>query len=88
MQKGTLYQLRNVLNRRNVSSSVKSNVAAYEDFLELVTKGHVISAALEVLQMSSTNEMPRANMNPSIWMDDDVCRKRELSSKIVERYVD
>ena len=90
MQKGTLYQLRNVLNRRNVSSSVKSNVAAYEDFLELVTKGR-ISAALEVLQLSSTNEMPRANMNPSIWMDDDACRKRELdqlSAKIVERYVD
>ena len=46
MERGTLFQLRNLLNRRNISTSVKSNVNAWENFLNVVTKGHIVAAVL------------------------------------------
>ena len=35
MEKGTLFQLRNVINRRNVSAKPKADVNAAEDFFEI-----------------------------------------------------
>ena len=46
MERGTLYLLRNLINRRNVTTEVKSNVNANEDFLEVVVTGHVIVTAM------------------------------------------
>lgn len=92
MEKGTLFQLRNMLNRRNVSTSVKSNVNAYEDFFDVITRGHIVAAALEHLGMSSLNAQPDPTMvDPSIWMEDDAVRKEKLlkiASEIVDKYVD
>ena len=64
MEQGTLFQLRNLLNRRNISTSVKSNVNAWEDFLNVVTKCHIVPAVLDKLGMTSVNDFP----NPSIIM--------------------
>ena len=36
MYTGTLYQLRNMVNRRNVTTTCKGNVNACEEFLELI----------------------------------------------------
>lgn len=36
MERGTLYQLRNLINRRNVIKKVKSDMNACEDFLSLL----------------------------------------------------
>ena len=41
---GTLYQLRNKLNRTNVVKSPISDMNACEDFIETVTPGHFIAA--------------------------------------------
>ena len=41
----TLYQLRNLINRRNVPKDLKEDVNATEDFLQLVTDAHIVAAA-------------------------------------------
>ncbi len=52
MERGTLYQLRNLINRRNVTKEIKSDVNAIEDFIEVVTTGYIVSAVMTHLGMS------------------------------------
>ena len=47
MERETLYQLINLINHRNIVKTVKSDVNAREDFLELVVTGHIITCAIE-----------------------------------------
>ena len=49
MERGTLCQLRNLINRRNVTKKPKKNVNAAEDFLEVVTTGHILTAVMPAL---------------------------------------
>ena len=92
MERGTLYQLRNLINRRNVTTEVKSNVNANEDFLEIVVTGYVIVTAMKFLGMSSLNDIPHASHVPSdSWMQEDSVRKSiltDLSSSIIDLRVD
>lgn len=53
MDFGTLFQLRNVINRRNVVMDVSKDVAACEEFMELITTAHVLSAAIDISGVSS-----------------------------------
>ena len=55
---GTLYQLRNKINRSDVVKNPKSNFNACEDFLEIVVKAHILSAALKILKMSNIEDQP------------------------------
>lgn len=92
MQRGTLFQLRNILNRRNISTKVKANVNAWEDFMDVITRGHILSATLEYLGMSSLDGTPNTQIvDKSIWMEDDEHRRKvllEISMGIVNKYVD
>ena len=94
MERGTLYQLRNLINRRSVVKKVKSDVNACEDFLELVVTGYIVACAMEVLDMSALNEVPSSAVIDSpedAWRKDDTERKSiltEVSSQIVDQYVD
>ncbi len=58
MERDTLYQLRNLINRRNVKKEVKSDVNAIEDFIEVVTTGYIVSAVMTHLGMSHNNDIP------------------------------
>ncbi len=49
MERGTLYQLRNLINRRNVKKLPKSDVNASEDFLEVVVTGYILVAVMSYL---------------------------------------
>ena len=49
MDKGTLWQLRNILHRTSVPKDPTKNVKGAEDFLQLVLTSYVISAANAVL---------------------------------------
>ena len=72
MERGTLFQLRNILNRRNISTDVKGHVNQYEDFFEVIFKGHVLSAALKHLSMPSFDAFPDPTMvDEGIWLQDD-----------------
>eukprot|EP00731_Ephydatia_muelleri_P006750 Em0003g998a len=48
VDKGTLFQLRNLINRRNVVSDVSKDTAACEEFIELITVAHILSAAVHI----------------------------------------
>ena len=65
-----------------------------EDFLELMVTGHVIACTMEVLGMSSVDEIPSSTVIDSpeeVWMKDDTERKsilNDVASRVVEGYVD
>ena len=44
-EKGTLYQLKNLLHRTAVPLDPGDNMKAAEDFLEIVLHGHIVAAA-------------------------------------------
>ena len=94
MERGTLYQLGNLINRRNVIKNVKNDMNACEDFFEVVVTGHVIACAMELLGMSSIDEVPSTTVIQSpedVWMKDDSERKAivtEIASIIVDQNVD
>ena len=64
MDAGTLYQLRNLINRQNVISSPEKDVNSCEVFLTLIVKAHVVTAAMEVLGMSDLNDQPNECILP------------------------
>ena len=52
---GTLYQLRNVINRRNVATDVSSNYHNASSFIDIVGDSHIIAAALEFFRMEKVD---------------------------------
>ena len=73
--RGTLCQLRNLINRRNVTKSPKNDVNAAEDFLEVVVVGHILTAVMSYLGMSSLHDKPLSSIVcHDIWMEDDDVR--------------
>jgi hypothetical protein len=58
IDQGTLYQLRNLVNRRNVVSDPHKDVNACEDFLLLVVKCHVVCATMKYLNMDNVEDFP------------------------------
>ena len=94
MEKGTLYQLRNVTNRRNVTKQVKlkSDVNANKVFLELCVTGYILVAVMSFLGMTTVEDSPLPTLvSPDLWMEDDSMHYSALmtiASAIVEKYVD
>ena len=60
MDGGTLFQLRNIINRRNVIKDPSKNVSACEEFFFLVTEAHILTAAMAVFQMESLEDTPKS----------------------------
>lgn len=92
---GTLYQLRNKLNRSNVVKKPKSNFNACDDFIETVIVGHILAAALKSLEISSIEDQPSAKVigisSPeNLWTCTKEERKAILHSvceRIVKRFI-
>lgn len=61
MEAGTLYQLRNLVNRRNLSKKVKGHMNEVEDFLELITSCHLCACAINYFGMKKYNDEPSLN---------------------------
>ncbi|XP_019863233.1 PREDICTED: uncharacterized protein LOC109592137, partial [Amphimedon queenslandica] len=59
---GTLQQLRNLINRRNVVSDPKKDVNATEDFLNLVTTSYVLCVAMQKLKMKEIDSSPSVDV--------------------------
>ena len=70
-EKGTLYQLKTLINRTSVPHSPDDNMKVAEDFLLVVLHAHVIAAAETLLKDNNNNE-------------DSV---HQLSTKIVSKFV-
>ena len=54
----TMYQLRNLINRRNVVKDPSNNFAASEDFILLLTEAHIVAAAMTIFGMASVDDNP------------------------------
>lgn len=92
MQRGTLYHLRNLINRRNVTRKCKNSMNACKDFFETTVKGHVISCVMHLLGMSDVGGIPTQFITSNdVWMLDDTERRQILmdtAKQIVEDNVD
>ena len=90
-EKGTLCQLRNLINRRNVSGKPKSDVNAAEDFVEVITIAHILTAVMSYLEMSELSDIPSSTIvSHDIWMEEDsVWRKvlLDISNHVVSEHV-
>jgi len=86
---GTLYQLRNKLNRTNVVKDPKNDFNACDDFFDVVISGHIIAAVLVSLKMKSTSDTPSDDVFPDVqnlWMCSEDDRKSALDKVCKELY--
>ena len=60
-ESGTLYQLRTLINRRNITTEPSKNVDAFEDFIETLLHAHILCAAMESFGMTSINDIPQGS---------------------------
>lgn len=83
---GTLYQLRNVINRKNVVKNASADYHAVGSFIDVVTTAHVIAAALKAFGMSNIDDpCPKI---PKFTDLADKDSKKRLLDKIVREMVD
>lgn len=93
LQGGTLQQLRNLINRRNVSAStsVKSHANEIEDFLELITRCHISAVVMHHFRMNSRDDEPHSSTFPlsTVSLPADQKWKILLSRlyDIIDRYI-
>ena len=62
---GTLLQLRNLINRRNVSQNTNGKFNESIDFFELVVKCYVAAAGMHFFGMGNKEDMPTKNAFPT-----------------------
>ena len=87
MEGGTLLQLRNLINRRNISSDISGKFNAAIDFFELVVTGYVLAAAMHYFQLNSLKGTPKKNViSPSTNKDSWTILKYAVE-RIIDRYV-
>lgn len=85
---GTLYQLKNLINRKNVKTHPKDDFRACDDFFVLVVKCHILAAAMEILNIDSLDEIPEGAECDWILPDEDRKIKLErFCNKLIERFV-
>ena len=87
-----MYQIGNLLNRRNVTRKPKDYVNATEDFLDVVTTGCILTVVMSYLEMFSLDDTPSESVvSGEDWMEDDSVRCKileDISSHIVNSHVD
>ena len=54
---GTLYQMRNLINRSSVPKDPGDNMKAAEDFMQLVLYAHIVAAAETVEDLTGANSV-------------------------------
>lgn len=64
MERGTMMQLRNLVNRRNVHMNITGHFNAAVDFFQLVTECHILAASLVFFGMTDVNSTPSCNLLP------------------------
>ena len=88
MERDTLYQLRNLINRRNVTRLVKSDVNSNEDFLELCSTGYILVSVKTIHGMSDIHKSRLPSVvSLDLWMEDDSVRKailQQIATSVVD----
>lgn len=75
---GTLFQLRNLINRRNVRKLPQNDLSACEDFFNAVTDAHILTAAMTFFNMSSLDDRPSNTHFPEGFNDLTSLEKRKV----------
>lgn len=88
---GTLYQLKNLINRTHVTKP-KQDFNACDDILEIVMTARLLAAAMEIFGMENLNDVPCHESIPTetAWMENDEERKKKIEEKsmcIVDKYI-
>ena len=90
---GTLYQLRNVINRRNVVKKPIDNFNACDEFFMTVVISYILVVSIKYLKLKSLSEIPSDDVIPdaeNLWMQPKEVRKdvnESTSQKIVEKCI-
>ena len=71
-----MYQLRNLINRKNVVSDPKKDMNACEDFFELITNAHILAAAMQKFDMKSLTDPLSSDFFPD---SQDLSQKERLA---------
>ena len=78
MDKGTLKQLQNLINRTNVPKVVKNNYAGAKEFFSVVLEAHIIVAGLQFFGMNDRNKIPTKNGPPEDLMTASSVEKKHI----------
>ena len=68
---GTLYQLKNVLNRANVVQDQKNDFHACSDFFQTIVESYIISATLKTFGMTTLSDEPSHSLLPLADSDEN-----------------
>ena len=89
---GTLYQLRNIINRRDVVKNPGKNMNACEGFLEVVVEAHILSASMSIFGMHTVDDKPSETFFPDgVFKLNTLQQHRVLllaTRTVVEKFVD
>lgn len=89
---GTLYQLRNLINRRNVVKKPMDDLAASEDFIVTVVEAHILTAAMTLFGMKNLQDRPCEELFPVESEDLDSLQRRNIlmlaTKQLVDTFVD
>lgn len=88
MEGGTLYQLRNLINRRNISKKVKGNMNEVEDFLVLVISCHLCACAMNYFGMKKNTDEPSLNCFPVDISTLPIKKRKEMFFKKLDRIIE
>lgn len=87
LEGGTLIQLRNLVNRRNVGTDISGRFNQAIDFFELVVRCHITAAAMQFFGMNYVSDVPTQNF-PSVAISKDKWHVLKQSvACIIDRYV-
>ena len=90
LDRGTLLQLRNLINRRNVAKDVTGRFNATVDFLETVVDCHIVAAAMNFFGMKAETDVP-SNAFPVLPDSAGLSTKwrflENVIGEIVDRYM-
>ena len=78
---GTLHQIRNVINRRNVTTKPKKDFNAHDNFFTLVM-GYVLGAATEILGIGELEDDPCQQILPPNVCLHDKCERRDILTSV------
>ena len=88
---GTLYQLRNLIDHRNVIKDVRNDMNATEDFFEAVGISHIIAVALHHFNMKDAKSVPQDPLSGvdihGLSKDQKWMLLHDLISPIISKYV-
>ena len=87
MEGGALLQLRNLINRRNISGDIMGKFNAAIDFFQLVLTAYILSAAMHFFGMTSLKGTPSKNVISVADNKDMRLTLRQVVEKTVDRYV-